>query len=93
MTSADPAAPSDPTACPVPGLPARRGTQPGVIGPSPHAQVSQNAPAELQEQLFTRMRALPGVRVGDTLVSVPGARALHLAPELCPVTGSVEARN
>jgi phospholipase/carboxylesterase len=46
--------------------------------PTPHSQVSQNAPPELQEALFERIRALPGVSVGKSLVSVPGARAFHL---------------
>jgi phospholipase/carboxylesterase len=32
----------------------------------------------LQEELFRRARALDGVRVGESLVSVPGARAFHL---------------
>jgi luciferase-like monooxygenase len=32
----------------------------------------------MQEQLFTRAQALPGVSVGKSLVSVPGARAFHL---------------
>ena len=43
-----------------------------------HAQLSQSAPVELQEALFERARALPGVITGVSLVSVPGARALFL---------------
>lgn len=46
--------------------------------PIPHSQISQNAPLEWQEALFERIRALPGVSVGKSLVSVPGARAFHL---------------
>jgi hypothetical protein len=46
--------------------------------PTPHSQLSQNAPREYQEALFERIRALPGVSVGKSLVSVPGARAFHL---------------
>ncbi len=46
--------------------------------PTPHSQISQNAPREWQEALFERIRALPGVSVGKSLVSVPGARAFHL---------------
>jgi phospholipase/carboxylesterase len=44
----------------------------------PHIQVDQNAPVELQEQLFERVRRLPGVRVAPSQVSVPGARAFIL---------------
>jgi phospholipase/carboxylesterase len=36
----------------------------------------------MQEALFHRAAALPGVTVGDSLVSVPGARAFHLDPAL-----------
>ncbi|MGH8728405.1 MAG: luciferase family protein [Burkholderiales bacterium] len=46
--------------------------------PTPHSQISQNAPYEFQEALFERIQALPGVSVGKSLVSVPGARAFHL---------------
>lgn len=64
-------------------LPQRRGpkpetTRPSREQPSPHQQVSQNASPEWQEALFERIRALPGVTVGESLVSVPGARAFHL---------------
>lgn len=44
----------------------------------PHQQLDQTAPADLQEALFERARALPGVTVGRSHVSVPGARAFHL---------------
>jgi len=64
-------------------LPPRSGPKPDTTRPSrehafPHKQVSQNAPPDMQEALFTRAAALPGVTVGDSLVSVPGARAFHL---------------
>ena len=44
----------------------------------PYQQLSQNAPPELQGALFARAAALPGVVVGPSNVSVPGARAFHL---------------
>lgn len=56
-------------------------THPTVDDPHPHTQLDQNAPSPLQEQLLDRARALPGVTVADSLVSVPGARAFHLGPE------------
>ena len=70
-----------------PPLPARRGpapelTRPTPEDPHPHQQLSQNSPVEVQEALFERARALPGVIVADSCVSVPGARAFHLDPGL-----------
>jgi hypothetical protein len=46
--------------------------------PVPRSQVSQNAPLEFKEALFERIRVLPGVSIGKSLVSVPGAREFHL---------------
>ena len=59
-------------------LPQRRGDAPDTNPRMPHQQVSQNAPSELQEALFERAATLPGVVVGRSHVSVPGARAFHL---------------
>jgi phospholipase/carboxylesterase len=59
-------------------LPQRRGEGPDTNPRMPHQQMSQNAPAELQEALFERASTLPGVVVGRSHVSVPGARAFHL---------------
>jgi hypothetical protein len=59
-------------------MPERAGPRPEVIGPAPHAQRSQNAPAALQQELLRRARELPGVREADSEVSVPGARAFVL---------------
>ena len=44
----------------------------------PQQQESQNAPAQLQERLFDEVRALPGVDVGPSRISVPGARGFTL---------------
>ena len=59
-------------------MPRREGPPPEVIGPRPHAQRSQNAPAALQEELVHRALELPGVSAADSQVSVPGARAFVL---------------
>jgi Family of unknown function (DUF5519) len=59
-------------------MPSREGPPPDVIGPRPHAQRSQNAPAALQEELLRRALELPGVSEAESLVSVPGARAFVL---------------
>ena len=56
----------------------RVGARPRATRTNPHTQLDQNAPPALQERLFAVMRALPGVVVGPSHVSVPGARALHL---------------
>jgi hypothetical protein len=59
-------------------LPKRHGEAPATNPQMPHQQVSQNAPSTLQEALFSRVATLPGVVVGRSHVSVPGARAFHL---------------
>jgi phospholipase/carboxylesterase len=64
-------------------LPARAGPPPEVSDAPPgtnlaQRQLTQQAPAELQEALFTRAVALPGVHVAPSRVSVPGARAFVL---------------
>jgi hypothetical protein len=59
-------------------MPRREGPPPEVIGPRPHAQRSQNAPAVLQEELARRALELSGVGEADSRVSVPGARAFVL---------------
>jgi phospholipase/carboxylesterase len=56
----------------------RAGPRPHTTRTNPHTQLDQNAPVALQEQLFALARALPGVLVGASLVSVPGTRAFHL---------------
>ena len=68
-------------------LPERDGPRPSVSWTIPQQQESDNAPAELQEALFARMSALPGVESGASQISVPGARAV-LAPD---ATGPEEA--
>jgi hypothetical protein len=62
-------------------LPRRAGPRPQTIGPRPHAQVSENAPAQLQEAVAERALALPSVTEAESLVSVPGARAFVLDEE------------
>jgi hypothetical protein len=56
----------------------RPGARPRTTATNPHTQLDQNAPAALQEQLFTLAQGLAGVVVGPSHVSVPGARAFHL---------------
>jgi len=59
-------------------LPHRPGVRPEVTWSIPQSQQTDNAPAALQEQLFTRLSALPQVSSGPSRISVPGARGLTL---------------
>jgi phospholipase/carboxylesterase len=55
-------------------LPARAGVRPDVSWTIPQQQESDTSPAEIQEQLFDRVAALPGVSTRQSAISVPGAR-------------------
>jgi phospholipase/carboxylesterase len=60
-------------------LPPRAGTRPAVSSQIPQEQRSDNAPPELQEQVFARIAKLPGVTTQPSVISVPGARGFMLA--------------
>ncbi|MET7994894.1 phospholipase [Amycolatopsis sp. NPDC005232] len=60
-------------------LPLRTGKRPDVSVTIPQQQLTGNAPAELQEKLFARINALPGVHSTQSAISVPGARGFMLA--------------
>lgn len=59
----------------------RPGPRPRATPTNPHTQLNQNAPPELQERLFERAKALSGVQVEPSAISVPGARAFVLTEE------------
>jgi len=59
-------------------LPERPRPRPEVSCTIPQQQRSQNAPARLQEELYERIRSLPGVDAGPSRISVPGARGFTL---------------
>lgn len=61
-------------------LPPRAGERPQVSAGIPQEQRSDNAPLELQEELFERVAALPGVSTRQSAISVPGSRGLMLDP-------------
>lgn len=54
-------------------LPARQGTRPDVSWSIPQEQRSDNSPRQIQEQLLSRITALPGVTARQSAISVPGA--------------------
>jgi luciferase-like monooxygenase len=65
-------------------LPRRRGPRPRTTPTNPHTQLDQQPPAaaagSLRAALAEALFALPDVREAPSAVSVPGARALWLAP-------------
>ena len=63
-------------------LPPRVGSRPRTTPTNPHTQLDQQPPdPRLAEELARRVFALPGVVEEASGISVPGARALVLAPE------------
>lgn len=73
-----------------PSLPVRLGDRPRTTPTNPHTQLDQQ-PTDLMwvEELARRIFSLPGVIEQPSRISVPGARALVLAPE--EATGPPEA--
>jgi hypothetical protein len=71
-------------------LPVRVGDRPRTTPTNPHTQLDQQ-PTDLAwvEELARRVFSLPGVIEQPSRISVPGARALVLAPE--EATGPPEA--
>jgi phospholipase/carboxylesterase len=59
-------------------LPERDGSRPQVSTKTPQEQLTQNSPPALQDELFARLSALPGVVAQPSAISVPGARAFTL---------------
>ena len=68
------------TATPPPKLswPTRPGPRPRTRTVNPHEQLDQNAPPGLQDELVRLVLALPCVTLGESWISVPGARAFLL---------------
>ncbi|MFD5829849.1 luciferase family protein [Lentzea sp. NPDC060358] len=61
-------------------VPPRTGPRPATTPQTPHVQLDQFGPAEVQAALWSRMAALAGVRTGPSGISLPSSRALHLDP-------------
>lgn len=66
----------------MPPLPMRVGDRPCTTATNPHTQLDQQ-PTDLRwiEELADRVFALPGVIEEPSRISVPGARALVVAPD------------
>ena len=86
---ADDAAPTDDSASGGEGasepallLPLRPGDRPDVTSDIPHIQLDQTSSDELLDQLVMQSFALEGVVEQPSQASLPGARALTVAPEL-----------
>ena len=65
-------------------LPSRTGARPHVSWRIPQQQQTQNAPEDLQTELFDRVSALAGTSVAESRISVPGARAFLLSEHAGP---------
>lgn len=83
-------APLDPGPTRWAGLPGgalhqRAGTRPEVSWSIPQEQRSDNSPHDLQEELFRRLEALPGVTSGPSAISVAGARGFMVDPSAGPL--------
>ena len=65
---------------PLPGgrLPTRAGSSPDVSAGIPQHQLSQNAPPDVQAELWRRIAELPDVTTASSSVGVTGTRALLL---------------
>lgn len=61
-----------------PAWPTRRGPRPRTTAVNPHEQLDQNAPPDLQDKLVRQVLTWPGVTLGESWISVPGARAFLL---------------
>jgi phospholipase/carboxylesterase len=63
-------------------FPERPGPTPTVTTEEPQEQLDQLGPEELWDELRRRANELPGVTERDSIISVKGARAYFLEPEL-----------
>ena len=61
-------------------LPTRRGDRPKTGPAIPHQQLSQTAPIEIQDLLWKRMNTLEHIVTGQSYVSLPDSKALHVLP-------------
>ena len=65
-----------------PKLPERESPRPVTTGSVPHQQLGVQAVPEVNEELFRRAFALPGVENRPSTFSLPGARGLWIADDV-----------
>ncbi len=75
-----------------PTLPRREGLPPKVTLDMPHRQVDVKLIPEVNEELFRRVFALPGVENRPTILSVPGVRGLWLNNKISLVNPEIIRR-
>ncbi len=63
-------------------LPERQGSRPQTTNGVPHVQIGVSAKPAFSEALLRKVDALPGVDLGATRVSLPGAVGFQLANDL-----------
>lgn len=63
-------------------LPTRKAPRPQTTDGVPHVQIGVRANPDLSEELIRRVAQFPGVTVGPTRVSLPGAIGFQLANDL-----------
>lgn len=63
-------------------LPMREGTRPLTTNGVPHVQLEFTGKPELSAELSRRVAKLPGVTLGPTRVSLPGAVGFQLSPDM-----------
>lgn len=63
-------------------LPQRQGDRPRTTDGVPHVQIGFKGKSEMSAELSRRVAAFPGVTLGPTRVSLPGAVGFQLSPDL-----------
>ncbi|MEM9319187.1 MAG: luciferase family protein [Pseudomonadota bacterium] len=63
-------------------LPQRAGERPQTTDTVPHLQLGLEINRDLADALLQRVASLPGVSLGNTAISLPGAVGFHLDPAL-----------
>ncbi len=86
------AAPSAEAGSSYPTLPRREGLPPKVTLDIPHRQIDVDPVPEVNEELFRRAFALPGVENRPTILSVPGVRGLWLHNKISLVNPEIIRR-
>ena len=77
--------PGEPTSMPDPialPLPERAGSRTQTTGTVPHVQIGVEPDMAVNDELFRRAFALPGVDDRPTIVSLPGARGMWLSEDI-----------